>query len=158
MMPPEAAMVAPLAMGSVFIVGAFLGGVICDRFGRRRTMIVSRIGVIIVQLPAFMYLEHERTITALILSIVVVGLIAGPGAIAALTAMAEVFPQEIRSAGISLAYALTVTIFGATTQFVIAWLLGVTGDPFAPAYYVIVSSAISIGAMLMLGETKDRGN
>lgn len=155
-MPPEAAMIAPLAMGSVFIAGAFLGGIVCDRFGRRRVMIVSRLGVIALQLPAFVYLEHERTITALVLSIVVVGLVAGPGAIAALTSMAEVFPQELRSAGISISYALTVTIFGATTQFVIAWLIGVTEDPFAPAYYVMVTSAISIVAMMMLGETKDR--
>ncbi len=59
-------------------------------------------------------------------------------------------------AGISIAYALTVTIFGATTQFVVAALIRVTEDPFAPAYYVMVTSAISIGAMLMLGETKDR--
>jgi MFS family permease len=155
-MPPSAAMVAPLAMGGVFIVGALVGGVVSDRFGRKRTMIVSRAGVMVLQLPAFLYLEHERTITALVLSIVVVGMVAAPGSIAALTAMAEVFPTEVRAAGISLAYALTVTIFGGTTQFAIAWLIGVTEDPLAPAYYVIVSSAISIGAMMMLGETSGR--
>jgi len=153
-MPASAAMVAPLATGGSIIVGALAGGVICDRFGRRRTLIVSRVLVIALEIPAFVYLIHEKSILALVLSIVVIGLIATAGAVAALTTMAEVFPPEIRGAGISLAYALTVTIFGATTQFVIAWLIGVTGSPYAPAVYVMVTSAISIVAMAMLRETK----
>jgi MFS family permease len=154
-MPASAAMVAPLATGGSIIVGALIGGVICDRFGRRPTMIVSRVLVIALQIPAFLFLIHEKSIVSLVLSIVVIGLVAGPGVIAALTTMAEVFPPEIRGAGISLAYALTVTIFGSTTQFVVAWLIGLTGSPLAPAVYVMVTSAISIGAMAMLRETAD---
>jgi hypothetical protein len=46
-----------------------------------------------------------------------------------------------------------VSLFGGSTQFIIAWLIGVTGDPLSPAYYVIVSSAVSLGAMFMLPET-----
>jgi MFS family permease len=153
-MPARAAMVAPLAAGSVMLVGSLIGGVICERYGRKRTLIVSRLLVIVLQLPALLYLSHERTITALVLSIIVIGLVGTPGAVAALTTMAEVFPTPIRGAGISLAYSLTVTIFGATTQFVVAWLIGVTGDPLAPAYYVIVASIVSIIAMTRLRETR----
>ena len=153
-MPPTAAMAAPIANGVATILAALAGGVIADRFGRRRTMIVSRLLVVALQLPAFLYLVYSPTVTALVIVVVVLSLVGTPGAVAALTAMAEIFPTEIRGAGISLAYALTVTIFGATTQFVIAWLIGVTGSPYAPAIYVMVSSAISIGAMTMLRETK----
>jgi hypothetical protein len=70
--------------------------------------------------------------------------------------MAEVFPREHRAAGIALAYALTVTIFGATTQVIIAWLMRVTGDPLSPAFYVVFTSLISIVAMMLLPETGDR--
>jgi MFS family permease len=154
-MPPTAAMTAPIALGVSTILFAPLGGLIADRFGRRRTLFVSRVLVIAFQIPSFVYLVHYPTVTALVITIAVNSLVGAPGTIAAMTAMAEVFPAHVRSAGISLAYALTVTIFGATTQFVIAWLIGVTGSPYAPAIYVIVSSMISIGAMILLRETKD---
>lgn len=154
-MPPTAAMAAPIAQGLSMVLFAPLGGVLADRYGRKRTVIVSRILVIAFQIPSFLYLVHYPTVTSLVITIAVNTLIGAPGTIAALTAMAEVFPPHVRSAGISIAYALTVTIFGATTQFVIAWLIGVTGSPYAPAVYVIVSSVISILAMTMLRETKD---
>ena len=74
-------------------------------------------------------------------------IVGAPAGNAALTLMAEMFPAHVRSAGIALTYSLTVTIFGATTQFVITWLLDATGDPLSPAYYVMVAGTISIFAM-----------
>ena len=102
-----------------------------------------------------MYVLHERSVFSLVVMIIVLCMVTVPGAVAALTTMAEVFPTEIRAAGISLAYALTVTIFGASTQVVITWLLEATGSPLAPAFYVIVTSAISIVAMAIMRETRD---
>ncbi len=148
-------MVAPIVMGVIAIVGALLGGVISERFGRRHTMIVSRLLVIALELPMFLYVSHERTVTSLVVMLAVLGLVGAPGAVTGVTAMSEIFPRQLRAAGISLAYALTVTIFGGTTQFVIAWLVGVTGNPLAPAYYVIASSVVSVIAMVMLRETRD---
>jgi hypothetical protein len=43
-------------------------------------------------------------------------------------------------------------VFGGTTQFVIAWLIGVTGDRLSPAYYVIATSIVGLWAMLKLPE------
>jgi len=153
-MSASSAMLAPIAVGVVTVVGAVIGGPVCERFGRKRTMIVSRIAVVIAIVPLFMYVIEARSVTALITNIVVGGLLGVPGAVAALTMMAELFPPETRGTGIALAYALTVTIFGATTQFVIAWLIGVTGNPLAPAFYVVATSLISILAMTQLRETK----
>lgn len=153
-MPPESAMVAPIVAGLTTIVGALIGGVVSERFGRKRTVIGTRLIVILVQVPAFAFLIEERSIFALVIAISVPGLAAVTGAVAALTVMAEVFPSENRGSGIALAYALTVTIFGATTQFVIAWLIDLTGDPLAPAYYVIGMSVLSIVAMTRLRETR----
>ena len=63
-------------------------------------------------------------------------------------------PEPTRNCLDTMTIALTVTIFGATTQFVIAWLIGVTGSPLAPAIYVMVLCLVSIAAMAMLRETK----
>jgi hypothetical protein len=73
--------------------------------------------------------------------------------VAAIAAVAEVFPSHVRSAGLAISYAFSVSAFGGTTQFVIAWLIGATGDPLSPAYYVIASSLVSLWAMFELPET-----
>ncbi len=155
-MDASSALVAPIVVGAFTIIGALIGGPLCERFGRRRTMIVSRLIAIVIVIPAFLYVVHVRSVFSLAVMIAVLSLVMVPGAVAALTTMAEVFPAQTRAAGISLAYALTVTIFGATTQIVITWLIEVTGSPLAPAVYIIVTSLISIGAMMLMRETGDR--
>ena len=87
------------------------------------------------------------------------GLIATLGSLSAvpgLVAMTELFPRAIRSAGLSVAYAFIVTIFGGTTQLVVTYLIGVTGDPLSPAYYLIATSVIGVLAMFAFPETNAR--
>jgi hypothetical protein len=67
----------------------------------------------------------------------------------------ELFPKSVRSAGLSTAYAVAVTVFGGTTQFVVTWLIHATGNPLSPAWYLIGTSAIGVIAILMIAETKD---
>ena len=155
-MAPSSALVAPLIVGATSIVGALIGGPLCERLGRKRTMIGSRLLTIVVTVPAFMLLLHYPSVVSLIVMITIIGLVSTPGAVAALTVMAEVFPGKNRASGIALAYALTVTIFGATTQVLITWLMRATGSPLAPAFYIVFTSVISIVAMAMLPETRDR--
>jgi hypothetical protein len=76
-----------------------------------------------------------------------------PGAVAAMAAVAEIFPNAVRCSGFAIAYAVSVSVFGGTTQYVIAWLIHRTGDPLSPAYYVIFTSLISLWAMIKLPET-----
>jgi len=68
----------------------------------------------------------------------------------------EAFPKAVRSSGLSVLYALGVTIFGGTTQFVVAWLIDWTGDPMVPAWYQIAASLVGIvGVMLLRPHAED---
>jgi hypothetical protein len=58
-------------------------------------------------------------------------------------------------AGLSLVYAIGTSLFGGTTQFVVTWLLAVTHNPMAPAWYVVVMCAVGTLAMWMLPESRD---
>ncbi len=145
-----AGMVAPIAMGVMIVIMAPIAGLIVERFGRRGTLIVSRVLTIALAVPAFLYLIHERTIFSLVASVVSLTVVSMPATVVNLTVMAEVFPPESRGAGIALTYATAVTVFGATTQFVITWLLDVTGSPLAPAYYAMAAAAMSVLAALSL--------
>lgn len=154
-MTPAEGMIVPIALGLVTIVGSVFAGWVCERFGRKRTMIVSRLAVVVATIPLYMFLIETRSVTALVIVIVANGLLGAPSGVAAVTMMAELFPREIRGTSIAIAYGLTVTIFGATTQVVITWLIEVTGSLYAPGYYVMGAGLISILAMTQLRETKD---
>jgi len=43
-----------------------------------------------------------------------------------------------------------VTIFGGTTQFVVAWLIDWTGDPMVPAWYQMVANVAAIIGVVLL--------
>lgn len=154
-MTPAEGMIVPIALGLVTIVGSVFAGWVCERFGRKRTMIVSRLAVVVATIPLYMFLIETRSVTALVIVIVANGLLGAPSGVAAVTMMAELFPREIRGTSIAIAYGLTVTIFGATTQVVITWLIEVTGSLYAPGYYVMGAGLISVLAMTQLRETKD---
>ena len=50
-------------------------------------------------------------------------------------------------------YALAISVFGGSTQFVIAWLTEWSGDPMAPAWYMLVALIIGLVAMILMRET-----
>jgi MFS family permease len=149
-MPAAKAMFASIANGAVMTAGALLGGRLSDRFGRKPVMILPRIALAIVVLPAFLLLLAVTTTGVLVLVTASLTLLSVLSSAAAMTALTEVFPNEVRSSGLAISYALSVTLFGGTTQFIIAWLIGMTGSRVSPAYYVIFTSAISLWAMFKL--------
>jgi MHS family citrate/tricarballylate:H+ symporter-like MFS transporter len=65
----------------------------------------------------------------------------------------ESFPPRVRSGAIALVYAIATSVFGGSTQFVVAWLTGVTGDPLAPAWYMLVAALLGLLAMSLARET-----
>jgi len=51
---------------------------------------------------------------------------------------------------------VAVSVFGGSAQLVVAWLIKVTGNTMAPAWYMIVCVIISLIAVSMLDETGGR--
>ena len=72
------------------------------------------------------------------------------GIVPAYAFLLEAFPKAVRSSGTSILYALGTTIFGGTTQFVVAWLIERTGSPMVPAWYMLAATAASIVGVLGL--------
>jgi MFS family permease len=149
-MPASKAMFASIANGAVMAAGALLGGRLSDRFGVKPVMILPRVALAILVLPAFLLLLAVTTVGVLVFVTALLTLLSVLSAVATTAALAEMFPNEVRSSGVAIAYALSVTLFGGTTQFIIAWLIGMTGSRLSPAYYVIFTSAISLWAMFKL--------
>lgn len=155
-MSSSKAMLATVVQGGAAVVGALLGGRLSDRFGRKPLMIIPRALLLLAIFPAFQFLTEVRTVWALASVTAMLTLLTSVGTAASMVAMVEIFPNAVRSSGMSITNAVSVSLFGGTTQFVIAWLIGTTGNNMSPAYYVIVSSMIGIWAMYKLPETRKK--
>ena len=155
-MPASQAMVATVMTGIAIIVGAKLGGHWSDRVGRRPVMILTRLAMMLCIYPAFVLLSHSANVWTLGAVAAALSLLTSAGTAASMVALVELFPNAVRSTGMSITNAVSVSLFGGTTQFVNAWLIGTTGDKLSPAYYVIVSSVIGLWAMFKLPETRGR--
>ena len=155
-MSPVLAMGATVVGGLSTLVFSLIGGWMCDRFGRKPTMFWPRVAAAVLTVPAFMLLVAQPSATTLF---AVSGFLAALTAIsgaASLVAIPELLPRGIRATGMSIAYAVGVSLFGGTTQLVITWLIGVTGNPAAPAWYVAGASVVTALAMLAMPESRHR--
>jgi MHS family proline/betaine transporter-like MFS transporter len=65
----------------------------------------------------------------------------------------ELFPTRDRLSGYSMAYNIAYGIVGGTTPVVATWLIASTGASIAPAFYLVVLSALSVVALIWM---KDR--
>jgi hypothetical protein len=109
---------------------------------------------VLIAYPAFLLMIREPGAGTLLTMSALMAALTATSAAPSLVAISELFPRAIRSAALSLTYAVSVTVFGGTTQLVVTYLIGVTGDPLAPAYYLILASIAGAIAMFAMPETR----
>ena len=68
-------------------------------------------------------------------------------------AVAETLPKRIRGTAFATIYASSIALFGGTTQLVITWLIQVTGNPMAPAWYLVAATLIGQTALMLILES-----
>jgi MFS family permease len=155
-LPATLAQISTVIGGVMLFGSALVGGLLCDRHGRKAVMIWPRVATLVLVVPLFYWLSHDPGAMALYCVTAIIIALNGVTTSATLVAIPELFPTALRSTGTSITYAIGATVFGGTTLFVITWLLSVTGNPAAPAYYVVVASVLSLVAMFLLPETKNK--
>ncbi len=64
--------------------------------------------------------------------------------------LAELFPTPVRGIGVSLSFAVAVTIFGGFTPFVATSLIAMTGNRLSPSFYIMFTAALSILALVFV--------
>ncbi len=155
-LPTSISLAAPFVSGVTALLGSILGGILADRFGRRIVMILPRIALIFVALPSFLLLSrYPAPETLFLASAGLMALQSISGAVMSVL-LPEALPASVRTTGFSLIYTVGVTLFGGPTQLILTWLIGVTGDPVSPAYYLMAANFISVIAMIFLSETRGK--
>ena len=139
--------------GVFSIVFEVLSGWLSDRYGRKPVMIVPGALLLLSILPCFWLIAHVPSVWVLYGSEAWMVLLAGLSSVPAIVTITESLPPAIRSGAVALIYAFAISIFGGSTQFVIAALLRWTGNPLAPAMYWSVAMAIGLVAMASVKES-----
>lgn len=152
-MPARVALGATAIIGFSGVICDPLGGWLSDRFGRKPIMIVPWLFLAVAVFPSFWLLERLRSGAALYGACAVLGSISTLSSATIIVAITESLPQRQRSTGIALTYALAISVFGGSTQFVVAWLIQVTGNPLAPAWYMFCGVIIGLVTLSQLPET-----
>ncbi|MFT4066761.1 MFS transporter [Paraburkholderia sp.] len=147
---------ALLANGAAIVVLSFmipLGGMLSDRFGRKRILSLGALWLAFAAYPG-VYLAATGTMMGALLGqlllVVGVGLYGG----ACFVAAPEFFPTSFRATGHAISYQLSVAVFGGTTPLVATLLVHASGSPIAPAYYVTFVAVACLVLTQFVPETK----
>jgi MFS transporter, MHS family, proline/betaine transporter len=61
----------------------------------------------------------------------------------AFVSMVEAFSVQIRYTGLSLGFNIGLAIFGGTCPLIVTWLIEYTGNPAAPAFYMMIAAVLA---------------
>jgi MHS family alpha-ketoglutarate permease-like MFS transporter len=150
---PLASQVTTLLLAT-FLFLPPLAGWLADRFGHRRTLLVSYGGLALVSVPVLTALSTATSpVTAYFLGLVPLLLLSGYCGMSAIF-KAELYPAHVRALGVAVPYAIAQAVFGGNAETAALYLKKIGHEP---AFFWLVSGMMMIGwlATLRLRETRD---
>jgi len=150
---PSVAFATSLVSNGLQIIGALFGGWLADRYGRKPIMIAPQIIVLLFTYPTFLWIVGAPGGWSLLFGFGALSLIGSLPFTAFYATFTEALPQSIRGGVFATVYAVAIASFGGTAQLVVTWLLHVSGNPLAPAWYLLLAAAVGLLAMGLMPET-----
>ncbi|HVD05303.1 MAG TPA: MFS transporter [Gemmatimonadaceae bacterium] len=140
----------------VFMFVQPLVGWISDRVGRRPVLIAFGILGALGTVPVLSALAHVRSeMGAFLLLLLALLVVSGYTAINAVV-KAELFPTAIRTLGVALPYAIAVSLFGGTAEYLALWAKSVGHESWY-YWYVTLCIVASLAVYATMPETRDAG-
>ncbi|MGC6386873.1 MFS transporter [Ewingella sp. S1.OA.A_B6] len=145
------ALVATVLANIGFALAILPAGILSDKIGRKKVMIIAVLAVIILSFPLLHLLQDTGSSLmtkgiAVLIAGAAIGMIAGPGP----AMLAEMFPTRVRYTGLGLSYSLSNAIFSGCAGLIITGLIKETGNLDIPAYYVVGTCIVSLLALMTL--------
>jgi MHS family proline/betaine transporter-like MFS transporter len=146
----------PQATGftATFVGALILGGVsplaghLSDKFGRSGLLTGTAWLFFLTTYPVFYLMVAYPSLATAIFAAGWLSLVKAGYSGVLPSQLAELFPTPIRGIGVSLSFAIAVTIFGGFTPFVATGLIAATGNNLSPSFYIMFTAALSIIALV----------
>lgn len=128
----------------IFILSLFIlfFGLLADYFNRKYLLMTSSILLFISAYPLFMLLS-SHSLTNVYVSLAIFTVLWGLYIASAFVIMVEKFPPAIRYTGLSFGFNLGLAIFGGTCPLIATWLIEITDNPVAPAFYLMLAAGVA---------------
>jgi MFS family permease len=146
------AFAATIVLGVIGVAGDLAGGMLADRFGPKRVLVVPWLLLICAVLPVFHFLNETRTATALLASTAVLTIFHILGSSPAVLLFVQALPARSRAGATGIVYALAIAIFGGTTQLFETLLIRWTGNPMAPGWYMMGAVIVALTGAITIPE------
>ena len=140
---------------AVALVTIPLLGRLSDRIGRKPIVWVGAIGLIVLSFPAIMLIRAQSGFT-IFLGLMIMGLLLICFSATMPSTLPSLFPTRVRGGALSIAFNISVSLFGGTTSVVVGALVSKTGDLNWPAYYLIATGLIGAVSIYFTQESNGR--
>ena len=150
-LPPGSALSCAVASGLIVVLTPLVGH-LSDRFGRRPMILACALLNLVFDYPLFLLAVNGGSFATLLAALMCNAVFQSlyTGVIPSI--LAEMFPTRVRYTGLSVSYGFAVVLFGGFAPLISTWLVAVTGNPLAPAFYIMAGGAISALAILSMRE------
>lgn len=126
-------------------------GLLADRVGRKPVLISACLLFVFLTYPIFMLLSWGGVFAILAQILLGAILAANDGVLA--TFLSEMFPTNARYSGFALSFNTSNALFGGTAPFVATFLISITHNTYAPAFYLMGAAAMAFFALYWTKET-----
>lgn len=143
-----------LIIGCVFFgIFTLVAGPLAERFGRRKTLILTTIGILVFG-ALFVPLFGAGTVgvmALLIIGFTLMGLTFGPMG----SVLPELFPTNVRYTGSAISYNVASILGAALAPGIALGLLGVADGPVLVGLYLSLAAVITLVALIISKDTAD---
>ncbi|MGA8550062.1 MAG: MFS transporter [Stellaceae bacterium] len=149
-LPQVTGFIATLVGAVILGVASPFAGHLSDKFGRNGILTGTAWLFFLTTFPVFYLMVAYPSLATAILAAGWLSLVKAGYSGVLPSQLAELFPTAIRGIGVSLSFAIAVTIFGGFTPFVATGLIAVTGNSLSPSFYIMFTAALSIIALVFV--------
>jgi MFS transporter, MHS family, proline/betaine transporter len=146
-------MLISVIASSFYAVVSPIFGWLADLYGRKPILNIAITLIAVLGYPMFM-LFNNAALPGVLVALSIFAVLISAMTAAFQVAVTELFPTEHRYSAMSAAYNTGNALFAGTTPMISIWLAHASGSAYAPCFYLISASVITLILIYKMPETR----